>query len=165
MIFLELDQLGVEGLEQLQSFPGIMSGESPDPHGIKPAFVSGFTEYLLDKIYEAYKVKSLGGIDELGNSWDENRPPKQRIMRVTDRLLESFRPWTRGDIQYFAGPDQYFEMWGQKVFFGSEVPYSEYAQARGPGRPIIPDNWQDWMGEAVAAGMKRVGERLEMLNL
>ena len=54
--------------------PDYISGTKNDTHNIGKVFWASLTRYLLDKIHEAYAIKSEGGTDELGNQWPPLKP-------------------------------------------------------------------------------------------
>lgn len=46
-----------------------VSGEIPDTHGIGGFYWTTMVRFLFEKLHESYIVRSLGGTDELGNSF------------------------------------------------------------------------------------------------
>lgn len=160
MIDVDVSGISAEDLSHFSSLPDILMDRAPDPKNLKGAFIAGFMEKLLQNIHLAYKIKSQGGTDELGHSWEPTKKPKSRIMRNTDTLMNSYKPNSVGNVEYIPGPDQFFIMNGTQVSFTSLVPYGGFAEAAGPGRQIIPDDITDWVPECVASGLRRVRDRL-----
>lgn len=58
----------------IQALPGILSGRLPDPRGIALAFRLRVAVAFLEKVKEAYIVKSRGGTGEDGISWPPLTP-------------------------------------------------------------------------------------------
>ncbi len=176
--------------ELTKNIGGYISGRKLDEHGIGRVFWNTLASYLFQKIYEAYVVKSHGGTDELGNAWEPlaestvrmkktatsalrssrskekkylrglkpERSHKRLIMRETDRLINSFKPSIiRGFGEYTARNDQIAYKTTRSFVIGTDVEYAKYHNST---RPVIPDNADIWVKEAIEAAVDAARERL-----
>ncbi len=56
----------------LRDLPAVVSGRKPDVHGYGRLFKSYFAYFWFEKVHEAFLIKSLGGTDSMGVSWEPN---------------------------------------------------------------------------------------------
>ena len=64
-----------------------IDGSKPDTHNVGRIFWRVLTRYLFEKIHESFVIRSLGGTDELGNSF---KPLK--------KVTIAKRPITKGNL-------------------------------------------------------------------
>lgn len=162
-------------LRNLAALPAVLSGHAPDPHGLGEIFLRAVGRAALDLIYEAFLVKSRGGVGSDGISWEalkestlERRRRKgivhDRRLEETGALLASLKPGEPGAV-----PNQVFKVEPGAVTVGSSDSKAEKHQnGRGhvPPRPItppggeIPPGWDEAMNEALERGMEKVVEEM-----
>jgi hypothetical protein len=53
----------------LKSIPAYISGRKTDQHRIAQVFWRNYTQFMFNKFYTSFIIKSDGGVDELGNSF------------------------------------------------------------------------------------------------
>lgn len=160
---------------ELARIPAILAGKAHDPHGLGEIFLREVGREVLDLIYEAFLVKSRGGVGSDGISWAELKEStleRRRRKGVThDRRLEeagdllaSLKPGEPGAV-----PNQVFKVEPGAVTVGSSDSKAEKHQnGRGhvPPRPItppggeIPPGWDEAMNEALERGMEKVVEEM-----
>jgi len=58
----------------LRSLPAILSGDAPDPKGLRRSFLAALLYNAFKRTHEAYLTKADGGADEYGESWDPLSP-------------------------------------------------------------------------------------------
>lgn len=58
----------------IRELPALISGRRPDVGSLGRTFKSHFAYYWFEKVSSAFRVKSLGGTDDIGQSW----PPLSR---------------------------------------------------------------------------------------
>lgn len=157
------------------ALPAILSGQARDPHGLKRYFHAVLARFLYQKIHAAYRVKALGGSDELGNSWRplakstikrrlspsylEKFPKSAKllILRVSDRLYRSFRPGRISGSDYVPVTDQLYDITPKGFEIGSTV---EYAAFQHKKRPLWPRYMKAWIKEGIDVALGYVFERL-----
>lgn len=157
------------------SLPKILAGSAPDPLGLRRMFFAIFARKLYSLIYEAYKIKSLGGTDSLGHSWRglKKRTVKRRLSssflsryplsaqllvnRVNDRLLESFRPGQVSGANYIPSREQRYLLESFRLLLGSEVPYAAKVHAK---RRLWPARMRPWIEQATNLAFDHVLIRL-----
>lgn len=73
--------------ELVKDLPGILSGKKVDRFRLFQVFWSAVARSMLRSVYDAYEVKSEGGVDELGNKWKPLSPRTiaARPIRPIDR--------------------------------------------------------------------------------
>lgn len=80
---------------------------------------------------------------------------KVDILRVTDRLLNSYEPGAVVGARYYRKKEQIADFEGQKIYLGSAVPYNAALVRR---RPIIPSQAAmvraGWVTKAARAGLQ-----------
>lgn len=74
-----------------------------------------------------------------------------RILYISGRLLGSLRPSDIGGGYYRPNKDQKAEYVGAEITYGTKVPYAEKATK---GRPLVPEQYQVWVGRAVRKGIE-----------
>lgn len=174
-----MPSLHFERLARFYKLPAILVGKAEDPDGLRQTFIAAFTHRLLEKISEAYLDKSAGGADELGNKWLplSERYAKRKssawflrkypnsipnaIMRLTDKLLQSWSPGDFNTLRYFPPKNQVVEFNASLLRIFSEVEYSDYQAAR---RPIIPEDIGPWISEAIAAGLRALADVMKYIK-
>lgn len=113
-------------------------------------FIGYFMVSLFSQIQTSYRVRSKGGKDVRGDSWQplakstvrKKRNRKRRtagaadlIMIDTKRSLKSYKPGTASRRGYTpSSGDQTYNINGLKINFGSNVEYLKFPASR---RPII----------------------------
>jgi hypothetical protein len=156
-------------LARIYNLPAILVGKADDPDGFRYTFMAAFVHKIMEKVHEAYLAKSEGGADDLGNRWAPlstkyaqrkssawflrkypNSIPNA-IMRLTDKLIQSWAPGHINSLRYLPPRNQVVEFNANLVRIYSEVEYSEFQSAK---RPIIPDDIGPWISEAIAAGLR-----------
>jgi hypothetical protein len=158
---------------QLALLPSVLAGHRSDPHGLGELFLKEVGREVLDLIYEAFLVKSRGGVGSDGISWAELKEStleRRRRKGIThDRRLEehgdllaSLKPGEPGTVA-----NQVFEIEPGAVTVGTSDPKSAKHQegwGNVPARPIVPDALPPaWLGEIQAAmerGYEKVVERM-----
>lgn len=175
--------------QMIKSIGGYISGRLHDEYGIGRTFWNTLTVYLFQKIHEAYIIKSYGGADELGNSWAElkdstveqkikptkslraarskesalrglKKPKDTRklIMRETDRLINSLKPSIiRGTAIYSPRNEQIVYNTTTSFVIGTQVPYAKFHNS---SRPVIPENANKWVTEAINAAVQSAKTRM-----
>lgn len=68
----------------------VLSGRVPEHMDLYLTFWGALARYLFGKIHEAYKVKSQGRMDELGNSWPALSPQTIANRRVTEEDILAY---------------------------------------------------------------------------
>lgn len=145
----------------LRQLPGILAGTAPDPTGIGERLRIRMGNAFLAKVQNEYILKSTGGTDAAGITWE---PPQQELghplLMDTDALFDSLAPG-EGDRKSGA-PGQVFEADTPMLRVGSEVPHAAY-QFKGtkniPARPAwppdgnLPQAWWDEIYAALNAGI------------
>lgn len=58
----------------LKQLPQLIDGKRPDINGLGRTFKSYFAYFWFQKVREAYEIKSAGGTDDAGISWEKNSP-------------------------------------------------------------------------------------------
>lgn len=157
------------------ALPAILSGQALDPLGLRPIFFAIFARRLYELIHMAYVIKAEGGTDSLGNTWRALRPRtiKKRISksfldkypmsarllinRVTDRLLDSFKPGTITGNAYIPPANQKYVVEINRMILGSDVPYAGAVHKR---RRLWPARMKDWIRDATNVALDRVFEIL-----
>lgn len=164
----------------IKNLPAILTGrEKNDPHNLRGTFLSAFTHRLIEQMYDSFEIKSLGGTDDLGHkfaplspkrlkqkssAWFRRKYPKSiphAIMRVTDKLFDSFRPGQLGLATYTPPKNQMIELRNNLLKITSKVEYAEYQNAK---RPFFPDDIGPWISSAINAGLEALALRLERLT-
>ena len=56
----------------LRALPALLSGKTPDPHGIAAGFRARLAFGLFSEIARSFDIKSKGGTDDAGDSWTPN---------------------------------------------------------------------------------------------
>lgn len=73
----------------VRDLPRILAGTLPDSYGLRRAFQGAIAFYLFTKIHEAFLIKSAGGTDELGDSWEDISPYTKAYKRKAGNDLPS----------------------------------------------------------------------------
>lgn len=169
--------MSYEKLASIRNLPAILAGRNvKDPLKLRDTFVAAFTHRLLQKMYASFDIKSLGGSDDLGHKFaplsekrlkQKSTPSFRRkhpyaishaIMRVTEKLLDSYSPGQLGTLKYFPPKNQVVEFRNNLIKITSKVDYAEFQNAR---RPFFPDDIGPWISEAITAGLDALVSRLE----
>lgn len=100
-------------------------------------------------------LKSMGADTKLEKLGTRKVP----IMKRSGKLRKSFDPGTFNPESGYkkTNRSQIFKIDRSRIIIGSSLGYAKYAASR---RPIIPDNVQVWITEAVRAGRDAVISRL-----
>jgi len=165
--------------EIIQKMPGIITGkDKDDPYQLRGLFISAFTHCLLDQMFTAFEVKSLGGVDELGHKFaplSERRLKYKQseafrrkypyaltngIVRVTEQIMRSYEPGILVGANYFPPKDQMIELKNNLIKISSKVDYAPFQSAK---RPFFPDDIGPWISKAIQAGLEAVAKKLEQL--
>lgn len=155
--------------------PAVLEGKLPDRHGLRPLFFSLIAKFLFQKIHTAFRLKSMGASDELGNSWRSlsTKTVKRRLqpsvldrypqsvrlfmLRVSDTLFDSFAPGSVTAGSYRPVPNQLFRLERNSLSLGSLLRYAKYVHKK---RPLWPKVMKAWTAEAVDHALGIVMERL-----
>jgi hypothetical protein len=167
-------------LATIRNLPAILTGrDKNDPHNLRGTFIAAFTYRLIEQMYAAFEIKSLGGSDDLGHTfaplsskrlkqksspWFRRKYPyaiTNAIMRVTDKLFESYRPGQLGIASYFPPKNQVVELRNNLIKITSKVEYAQYQNAK---RPFFPDDISPWISSAINAGLEALALKLERLT-
>lgn len=60
-----------EAKKLIRNLPAIMSGSKPSQFGLHKIFWGAIAYSMFESIWTAFIIKSLGGTDDLGNSWPD----------------------------------------------------------------------------------------------
>jgi hypothetical protein len=160
---------------RLKNLPKILSGTAPDPDGLRQYFFAIVARYLFNKIHAAYRIKAMGGTDELGNTWRALRPatirrrlapkfvarfPKSaelQILRITDTIFNSLQPGRISGTQYTPRPNQLFELDRNELRIGTEVEYAPFVNKK---RRLWPARMRPWINEAIDIATSKTIERM-----
>jgi hypothetical protein len=144
----------------LNDLPGYVSGRKRDTYRVRKVFWSVFTHELYRQIHTGFVAKSMGGMDDQGESWPDIRDSTKRrtgrneILQHTEKLRQSLEPGTvSGDTYVKKNRDQIVEYVFGKMIHGSKLPYAEYhheGTATIPARRLWPENLDKWIGRATA---------------
>ena len=158
---------------RLAQLPGIITGRLPDPFRLRPLFFAVIARSLFRSIYEAFKLKSLGGTDNLGASWRGLKPSTKKrrlapsllsrfplsaqlyILRVSDTLYDSLKPGSIAGSQYRPAKNQLYELTTRALELGTTVNYAEYVNRR---RPLWPARIARWIQSAISEALGVVCE-------
>lgn len=69
----------------VESLGSVISGDAPDPHGIKEVFWSAFAHSLATSVHNSFIIKSSHGTDELGEKWPDLDPKTKAYSRKEGR--------------------------------------------------------------------------------
>ena len=83
-----------EVFDALRKIPGILSGSTPDPVGIRDAMRSRITFAFFSLVKEAFIVKARGGTDEAGIKW----PPLSEKYLAYGRPMNGRNPPVAGGL-------------------------------------------------------------------
>lgn len=152
----------------IKNFGGILSGKEIDAYGVRDVFFGTMAFHLYSKMYQAFLQKSVGGSDDLGESWlplSESTIKRRvsawftakhplsadlQINRVDDTLLNSLKPGTFSGT-YTPSPNQYFNYQRGNLHLGSSLNYASYVHAK---RPLWPDDMTPWVSEAISKAIE-----------
>lgn len=70
----------------IDSLGEVLSGNSPDSHGLKEVFWSAFAHSLATSVHQAFLIKSAHGTDELGEKWPDLDPKTKAYGRKEGRV-------------------------------------------------------------------------------
>lgn len=161
--------------KRFADLPRIISGEKADPLGLRRFFFAVFARRLYELIHEAYRLKSMGASDSLGNNWRALKPKtiKNRtrasfiskyplsaqllINRVSDRLFNSLAPGRVAGQDYLPTKDQTFILSSKELILGSNVEYSNRVNKL---RRLWPARMKAWFQDAVSLALDRTLIRL-----
>lgn len=171
--------LNLKDKKFLKRLPGILTGRLPDRHRIRRVFVAALTYKMMQQVGEAFRIKSEGGIDDLGNAFE---PLSKRtitrkssagfrakhpgvipshIMRATDRLIKSVSEGLLTFDNYTPPKNQVVKFQAGLLRIMTNVKYAQYQFHK---RPFWPENIDRWVELACEYAMKRVAEHLESLK-
>lgn len=173
-----------------RSIGGYISGRKTDDYGIGRVFWNTLTSYLFQKIYEAYVIKSYGGSDELGNTWEPLAESTIGLKQRPTSALRSFRARERKSLGGLRSVrDQrrlimretdrlikslrpsiirgmgYYSPHPDQIVYQTRGKFTigtnvEYAKYHNNTRPVIPDNAGEWVTEAIQEAVGQAKKRL-----
>jgi hypothetical protein len=164
-----------EVYRRFAELPGILAGSANDPRGLRCYFFSILARELMTLIHEAFRVKSLGGTDSLGESWRSlaTRTIRKRqqpryiqkfplsarlmILRVSDTLFKSLAPGELVGDDYRPPTNQLYRLTREGLYLGTNVSYAKYVHKT---RPLWPAELQSWLDYAIDVALGYVLERL-----
>lgn len=150
--------------KRFAELPAVLSGTKPDRDGIRSYFFAVLARELMSLIHKAFRDKSMGGSDSLGNSWRglspktvkrRRRPSlidrfplsaKLYILRVSDALFRSLAPGRVVGDDYHPPENQIYKLTKSGLALGTEL---HYAAVQHRKRPIWPEEMLPWISEAI----------------
>ena len=119
----------------LRTIPGAIKGTGPDPYGLGQAYRSALIHSLLTSVYEAFIVKSLGGTDDLGNSWPDIKPETKAYGR---KSLRNSLALPGNKRRPTLSPDQ--DAYWKAIFISELTRQTKQITTRTPQTPKKPSD-------------------------
>lgn len=165
-------------IDLVRQLPAILSGKAPDKLAIRQVFLAHFTHAIMERVGEAFEIKSEGGTDDLGHTFEKLKPstihrkstPKYKrkyplavahnIMRTSDRLISSLSAGTFSGDAYLPPKNQIVQFRQGILKIYSNLKYAKYQFNR---RAFWADDIVPWISAALKIAMEAVAARLKVI--
>ncbi len=166
-----------EVYRRFAELPAILSGTKTDARGLRNYFYAVMARELFSLIHEAFRAKSHGGTDSLGQSWRalSTKTIKKRtstryinkfplsarllILRVSETLFKSLAPGELVGDDYSPPKNQEYRLTREGLYLGTNVSYGKYVHR---DRPLWPEDLKHWLDHAIDIALGYVLEKLAL---
>lgn len=152
----------------------VLRGVVPRYRTVGTKYRSIFFQEFMRLVHEAYKTKSHGGTDDLGNSWEPLKKKTidlkrrrwipenaEKINIRTGLLVSATRPGKVFNNRYYTPQYQRTKFTERSVLFDITVPYFDKVQAV---RPILPTDYTPWIVQAHELAILSARTEFDLIN-